>query len=70
MPNSAILSDQFQITIPEDVRTSQHWKAGQIFAFIPKGAGVLLVPVPDDEHFFGIAKGACTDNYRDREDKY
>ena len=70
MPDTATLSDNFQITIPEDVRASQHWEAGQVFAFVPKETGVLLVPVPEDQHFFGIAKGANTDNYRDREDRY
>ena len=44
--------------------------AGQVFAFIPKGAGVLLVPVLDEEAPFGIARGANTDNYRDRNDCY
>ena len=52
------------------MRTAQHWEAGQIFAFIPKDGGVLLVPVPDIEALPGIAKSAWTDNYRDREDRF
>ena len=31
---------------------------------------VLLVPDPDDEYFFGIAKGASSENFRDRKDRY
>ena len=31
------------------MHTAQHWKAGQEFAFIPKGEGVLLVPIPKPE---------------------
>ena len=70
MNNTTTLSSKFQISIPKAVRESQNWKPGQQFAFIPKDGGFLLVPVPDDDHFFGIAKGANTDNYRDREDRY
>lgn len=70
MPDTATLSDNFQITIPEDVRASQHWEAGQIFAFIPKAGGYLLVPVPDEETMRGIAKGPPIENYRDRKDRY
>jgi AbrB family looped-hinge helix DNA binding protein len=70
MPDIATLSTKFQISIPKAVRNAQHWKPGQQFAFIPKGTGVLLVPVPAHEELFGIAKGANTENYRDRQDRY
>ena len=42
----AKLSTKFQITIPKAVRAARRWRAGQEFAFIPKGDAVLLVPVP------------------------
>ena len=70
MANSTALSSRFQIYIPKEVRTAQNWKAGQVFAFIPKDGGVLLVPVPDERDMFGIAKGAAIDNRRDRNDRY
>lgn len=70
MSDTATLSSDYQISIPKRIRESRDWKPGQNFAFIHKESGVLLVPVPDDEHFFGIAKGACTENYRDRKDRY
>jgi AbrB family looped-hinge helix DNA binding protein len=70
MPDTATLSAKFQISIPKAVRSAHRWKPGQQFAFIPKGAGVLLVPVPEHEELFGIAKGANTDDYRDRQDRY
>ena len=70
MANTTTLSSRFQITIPKEVRTARNWKAGQVFAFIPKDGGVLLVPVPEEEDMFGIAKGAAIDNYRDRNDRY
>lgn len=67
---TATLSSKFQISIPKAVREAQHWQAGQEFVFIPKGKGVLLMPIPGLEQLAGIARGARTDGYRDREDRY
>lgn len=67
---TATLSSKFQISIPKAVREEQHWRAGQEFVFIPKGKGVLVMPVPEREQLAGIAKGASTDGYRDRQDRY
>jgi AbrB family looped-hinge helix DNA binding protein len=70
MPATATLSSKFQISIPKAVREEQHWEAGQDFVFIPKGKGVLLMPVPELEQLAGIAKGARKEDYRDRGDRY
>lgn len=70
MSDTATLSAKFQISIPKAVRTARKWKAGQEFAFIPKGTGVLLVPVPEAGELAGIAKGAKPKNYRDRKDRF
>jgi len=67
--NTARLSSKFQISIPKAVRAERHWRAGQEFAFIPKGKGLLLQPVPTLEQLAGSARGARTDNYRDRDDR-
>jgi AbrB family looped-hinge helix DNA binding protein len=67
-PDIATLSAKYQISIPKAVRNAHHWRAGQQFAFIPKGTGVLLVPVPDVGDLAGIAKGAHPEGYRDRKD--
>jgi AbrB family looped-hinge helix DNA binding protein len=67
--DTARLSAKFQISIPKAVRTARRWKAGQEFAFIPKGEGVLLVPVPKLEDLAGLARGAKPGNYRDRTDR-
>ncbi len=64
------LSAKFQISIPKTVRTARHWKAGQEFAFIPKGEGVLLVPVPKPADLAGLARGAKPDNYRDKTERF
>jgi hypothetical protein len=40
-----------------------------VFAFIPKGEGMMLVPVPKLEDLAGLARGAKPDDYRDRTDR-
>ena len=69
MADTATLSSKFQISIPKAVRMARQWKAGQEFAFIPRGSGVLLVPAPELAELSGIAKGAKATSYRDREDQ-
>ena len=63
------LSAKFQISIPKAVRAARAWGPGQEFAFIPKGTGVLLVPVPDFGDLRGLARGADPTGYRDRNDR-
>jgi AbrB family looped-hinge helix DNA binding protein len=67
---TAKLSAKFQISVPKEVRDLQHWTAGQEFAFIPKGKGVLLMPVPTLEDLRGLAQDANAENYRDRTDRF
>jgi AbrB family looped-hinge helix DNA binding protein len=69
MNPTATLSSKYQISIPKAIRAAQHWEAGVTFAFIPKGTGVLLVPVPKLETLRGIARGASPEGYRDRSDR-
>ena len=70
MNATATLSSKFQISIPKAVRDEVHWEAGQEFVFIPKGRGVLVMPVPELSDLAGIAKGARNEGYRDRKDRY
>ena len=58
--DAAKLSVKFQISIP---------KAGQEFAFIPKGERMLLVPIPKPEDLAGLARGATPENDRHRTDR-
>ena len=67
---TATLSSKFQISIPRAVREAQQWQAGQEFVFIPKGKGVLVMPVPKLDQLAGIAKGARKVGYRDRTDRH
>jgi AbrB family looped-hinge helix DNA binding protein len=69
LTETATLSSKFQISIPKAIRAAQHWQAGLTFAFIPKGTGVLLVPVPKREVLKGLARGAAPTDYRDRSDR-
>jgi len=70
MAATATLSSKYQISVPKAIRDDLHWKAGQEFVFIPKGKGVLLMPVPELKQLAGIAKGAQTKGYRDRQDRF
>lgn len=69
MNKTATLSSKFQVVIPKAVRSAMNWEAGLTVAFIPKGTGVLLVPVPKRETLQGLAKGASPVDYRDRSDR-
>jgi AbrB family looped-hinge helix DNA binding protein len=64
------ISSKYQISIPKAVRERLDWRPGQKIAFIDKGKGVLMIPVPKREDLVGIARGANIDNYRDRNDRY
>ncbi len=70
MAATATLSSKYQISVPKAIRDDLHWQAGQEFVFIPKGKGVLLMPVPELEQLAGLAQGANTDGYRDRQDRF
>jgi AbrB family looped-hinge helix DNA binding protein len=64
------LNSKYQLTIPKELREREKWKPGQKFVFIERREGLKLVRVPEREELFGIAKGANTENYRDRNDRY
>ena len=63
------LSSKFQISIPKGVREEQSWVAGQKFVFIPKGKGMLLMPLPELKDLAGLAKNAKSKEHRDRKDR-
>jgi AbrB family looped-hinge helix DNA binding protein len=67
---TATLSSKYQISIPKSVREEQHWQSGQQFVLIPKGKGILIMPVPNFEELKGIAAGADPANFRDRNDRF
>lgn len=65
----AMLSSKFQISIPKSIRAARQWQPGQVFAFIPKGKGILLIPVPDLEDLSGLAHSANRRGCRERTDR-
>lgn len=69
MADTATLSSKHQISIPKAVRQARRWEAGQRFVFLPKGDGVLLMPVPRLQDLRGIAPRARRSGYRDRDDR-
>ena len=66
----ATVSSKFQISIPKEVRERAGAAARQKVAFIAKPEGFLIVPVPKREDLAGMARGANTEGYRDRNDRY
>ena len=70
MQATATLSSKFQISVPKAIRDELHWHAGQEFVFIPKGKGILLMPVPELDQLAGLARGANIEGYRSRNDRF
>jgi len=63
------LSEQYQISIPPEIRDSLHLQAGQKFSISIQDNLISLTPKPDIQSFRGILKGANTDNIRDRTER-
>lgn len=53
MSEIVTLSAKFEIQIPEALRAARGWKVGQVFALMPKGTGILLIPVPEQSSLAG-----------------
>lgn len=70
MAETTTLSSKFQISVPKSVREKEQWQPGQKLAFVPTSGGVMLVPIPTLKQLRGLAKGADTSNYRDRNDRF
>lgn len=66
--SAATLSSKFQISVPKDIRDALQLKPGQKLVFLNTGSAIKLVPQPQIAELFGLAKGADTGNYRDRDE--
>lgn len=67
--DTAKLLAKFEILMPKSVWAARHWLAGQEFAFIPKGEGLSLLPVPTVDELAGMARGAKPGCFRERTDR-
>jgi AbrB family looped-hinge helix DNA binding protein len=70
MSDTATLSAKSQISIPKAIRELRNWQAGQRFALVPRGSGVVLVPIPDIGELSGMARGAEATDVCERDDRY
>jgi len=64
------ISSKFQVLIPKVVREHLNLKPKQKMTVIEKDGMLILVPQSSLADLRGIAAGACTDNYREKEDRY
>ena len=69
MPAIATVSSNFEISIPKELRDHPALQPGAKVAFIAKPERFAIVPVPKREDLAGMARGANTENYRDRNDR-
>lgn len=68
MPAS-VLTRNYMLSVPRDIREQAGWKPGTRLAFIRRGDVYELVPVPDAAEVRGLMKGADPTGYRDRGDR-
>ena len=67
---TAVISPKYQIVIPKEVHELAGLKVGQRVQVIARGSTITLVPHQPIANLRGIAKGACTDGYRDETDRF
>ena len=70
MSATSTISSTFQISIPTEIRDHPALQRGKKVAFIANPDGYVIVPVPKREDLAVVARGANTDNHRDRNDRY
>jgi AbrB family looped-hinge helix DNA binding protein len=68
--HTATLSSKYQLAIPKVIRELLNLQAGQQFTVLAKGKNIELVPVRTMKEMRGILKGANTEDYRDRQDRF
>ena len=64
------VSSKYQVVIPKEIRERMAIKPGQKLSVIAKGRIIYLVPVLELDELQGIARGANTDNIREKEDRF
>ena len=69
MSTSAIVSSDFQVTIPLEIREKFNLKPGQKVMFVPDGKSIRLVVVPSMKDARGMLKGMSSEIEREDEDR-
>jgi len=67
---TATLSSKFQLSLPKSLREAMHLQPGQQFELIQTGEIIQIVPKTSILELRGRARGARTEGYRDRKDRY
>ena len=65
----ATVSSKFQLSLPKALREAMQIQPGQQFELIPMGSIIQLVPKISIKELRGKARGANTEQYRDRTDR-
>ena len=64
------ISSKYQVVIPKPARERLNLKPKQKLTVIEKDRMVILIPHASLESLRGIAKGARTDDYRQKKDRF
>ena len=64
------ISSKYQIVIPKQAREHLNLKPKQKLTVIEKDKILILIPQTSLDDLKGIAAGADTDNYREKEDRF
>jgi AbrB family looped-hinge helix DNA binding protein len=63
------ISSKYQVVIPKPVRERLHLKPKQKLTVIEKDNMLIMIPSTSLDSLRGIASGAKTDDYREKEDR-
>jgi len=66
----AILSSRHRVALPKEIRDTLDWKPGEELKIVRHKDGIFIYKRITIDQIMGIAKGADTGNYRDRNDRY
>lgn len=66
----ATISTKYQVVIPKPLRERLKLKPKQKLTVIEKGGVLILVPPSSLDDLKGIAGGAATKKYRDKQDRF
>jgi AbrB family looped-hinge helix DNA binding protein len=67
---TATLSSKYQLSLPKSLREAMNLQPGQQFELIQTGDIIQMVPKTSIRELRGKARGAKSEGYRDRKDRY